>query len=317
MALQFRRGNEADLDKSKLLAAEPAYAIDSDKVFIGDGAGTAFQLAKQSDLDLKANSIDVNTQVAAVASGSPKAVYATLSALQAAYPSGTTGIYVVTADGKWYYWYNSAWTAGGTYQSTGIGDGAISPSKTSFIKTSNLFDASRITTGGFYNSGGTWISSADYESVELPDVLIGRTYYYYASGLSNTHITYWDKNNAYITGEQQSASNNLLSFTVPNLKNIVKVRLLVLPAWVSSSIITIDSSIPILNSPQGVAYSSIVHDELTEFQTHVPTVTDLLIMTQLFSMDIITRVFGIQILLIAVQISPKLTKAKRIQYPAL
>jgi hypothetical protein len=46
----------------------------------------------------------------------PKGTYATLSALQTAFPTGTSGIYVVTADGKWYYWSGSAWTAGGVYQ---------------------------------------------------------------------------------------------------------------------------------------------------------------------------------------------------------
>ena len=65
----------------------------------------------------------------AVASGSPKGVYATLSALQSAKPTGDANIYLVTADGKWYYWSGSAWTAGGTYQSTGIADGSVTYNK--------------------------------------------------------------------------------------------------------------------------------------------------------------------------------------------
>lgn len=56
--------------------------------------------------------------IKAAASGSPKGTYATVDALKSAYPSGTSGIYVVLADGKWYYWSGSAWTAGGTYLST-------------------------------------------------------------------------------------------------------------------------------------------------------------------------------------------------------
>lgn len=52
----------------------------------------------------------------AMASGSPKGVYATLAALQASYPTGTTGAYLVTADGNWYYWSGSAWAVGGLYQ---------------------------------------------------------------------------------------------------------------------------------------------------------------------------------------------------------
>jgi hypothetical protein len=60
-----------------------------------------------------------------IGNSSPKGVYATLSALQTAFPTGTTGVYLVTADGKWYYWSGSAWTAGGTYQGTGISDGSL------------------------------------------------------------------------------------------------------------------------------------------------------------------------------------------------
>lgn len=52
-----------------------------------------------------------------IGDGSPKGVYATLSDLESAYPTGTTGIYVVSADGHWYYWNGSAWTDGGTYLS--------------------------------------------------------------------------------------------------------------------------------------------------------------------------------------------------------
>lgn len=61
--------------------------------------------------------------------GSPSGVYNTLAALEEAHPSGDGHIYVVLADGKWYYWdtTNSAWTAGGQYLSTG---GAVPTSRT-------------------------------------------------------------------------------------------------------------------------------------------------------------------------------------------
>lgn len=81
--------------------------------------------AEVAKVAAKADKSYVDTQIANVASGSPKGVYATLAALQAAYPNGTTGIYVVTADGKWYYWNGSAWTAGGTYQATGLADDSV------------------------------------------------------------------------------------------------------------------------------------------------------------------------------------------------
>ena len=65
------------------------------------------------------------TELAAVASGSPKGTYATLTALQTAYPTGNANIYVVTANGNWYYWSGSAWTSGGVYQATGIADRSL------------------------------------------------------------------------------------------------------------------------------------------------------------------------------------------------
>lgn len=77
--------------------------------------------------------------------GSPKGVYATLSALQTAFPTGTIGIYLVVADGNWYYWYNNSWTAGGIYQSTGIADGTIKAENVvantfeRFKKTGNIY----------------------------------------------------------------------------------------------------------------------------------------------------------------------------------
>lgn len=48
--------------------------------------------------------------------GSPKGVYANLAALQAAFPTGTTGIYITQDNGHWYFWSGSAWADGGVFQ---------------------------------------------------------------------------------------------------------------------------------------------------------------------------------------------------------
>ena len=65
---------------------------------------------------------DQNAKIAAVTSGSPSGVFATLTALQgdvvANTSEGKKRIYVVSADGKWYYWDGTAWADGGIYQST-------------------------------------------------------------------------------------------------------------------------------------------------------------------------------------------------------
>jgi len=58
-------------------------------------------------------------QIDSLASGSPSGIYATVTDLTAAHPTGDNKIYLVSADGHWYYWNGSAWTDGGVYLSTG------------------------------------------------------------------------------------------------------------------------------------------------------------------------------------------------------
>lgn len=67
----------------------------------------------------KANVTYVDTKVAAIDRGYG-GTYATLTALQTAFPTGNANRYVVSADGKWYYWNGVAWISGGVFQATGI-----------------------------------------------------------------------------------------------------------------------------------------------------------------------------------------------------
>ncbi|WP_347320011.1 phosphodiester glycosidase family protein [Rossellomorea sp. RS05] len=82
----------------------------------------------------RATKEELDRKVSQIVSGSPKGTYSTLAMLQAAKPSGDAGVYVVSADGKWYYWNNAAWTAGGVYQAVGISDNSITPNKTTFVE---------------------------------------------------------------------------------------------------------------------------------------------------------------------------------------
>jgi hypothetical protein len=92
-----------------------------------------YQKATKAELtnavSIKADKTYVDTQISNIGSASPKGTYVTLAALQTAFPTGNSNIYVVTADGKWYYWSGSAWTAGGTYQATGLAENSVSFSK--------------------------------------------------------------------------------------------------------------------------------------------------------------------------------------------
>lgn len=85
-----------------------------------------------NELELKkADKAFVDSQFAAIVSGAPKGTYPTVSDLQAAYPTGAEGVFLVLADGHWYYWNSItlAWTDGGVYQATQIEDHSIFPTK--------------------------------------------------------------------------------------------------------------------------------------------------------------------------------------------
>ena len=89
---------------------------------------------------------EISNKVDSVASGSPAGVYATVSDLTTADPDHNK-IYLVTADGKWYYYDTNQWTAGGTYQTTGMSEGDIEPYLTSFYENSNLYPKQNYVTG--------------------------------------------------------------------------------------------------------------------------------------------------------------------------
>lgn len=78
--------------------------------------------ANKSEVVVKADKSYVDTRLQSLASGSPKGVYATVSALTTAFPTGNSNIYIISADGGWYYWNSTAWTKGGTYQASSFSD---------------------------------------------------------------------------------------------------------------------------------------------------------------------------------------------------
>jgi len=63
-----------------------------------------------------------------IGNGGPSGVFDTLQELKDRYPKGAKGVYLVTADGKWYYW-NNEWLAGGVYQATQLSDGSVTEVK--------------------------------------------------------------------------------------------------------------------------------------------------------------------------------------------
>lgn len=71
---------------------------------------------------------------------SPKGSYPTLVDLEAALPTGAEGIYVVTADGHWYYWDEVAeeWADGGAYQAALDVVGELGTSETKVVNQNAL-----------------------------------------------------------------------------------------------------------------------------------------------------------------------------------
>lgn len=123
--IKLKRGLETNLPT--LDVGEPAFTIDTKKPFIGSDTGN-IELATKA-------------QIEALASGSPKGVFTTLALLQADVNANTVdgkkSMYVVTADGKWYYWNGTEWTAGGIYQAT-------SANQTSIVDVGNLYNSTNV-----------------------------------------------------------------------------------------------------------------------------------------------------------------------------
>ncbi|MBZ5203192.1 SGNH/GDSL hydrolase family protein [Planomicrobium chinense] len=173
------------------------------------------ETAKKSEVQgLVTNKADisyVDSKVGQIVSGSPKGTYATLTSLQTAFPTGTTGVYVVTADGKWYYWTGSVWAAGGTYQSTGLSNQTVTPEKTTFankkILSNNLFNVNTASTGYIINSSGSLYANPSYDASDFIQVDPNTPYSFSASSRvveynsSKAHIKQTDSVTSVVTGE--------------------------------------------------------------------------------------------------------------------
>jgi hypothetical protein len=183
------------------------------------------QKANQSDLNVTNANVSANTTaisananaIANMGNSSPKATYATLSALQTALPTGATGIYLVTADGGWYYWNNTAWVKGGTYQSTGISTDSITPKMVKFLtKSSNLLNRKTVTSGLLdYTTGNVTASINDVVS----DFIEAFPNMYYASYPSG-QFAFYDSNKTFISG----VTNTLYSTNRKSPANTAYIR---------------------------------------------------------------------------------------------
>lgn len=73
------------------------------------------------------------------ASNSPE-TFASLSALQAAYPSGKNGVFVVADTGHKYIYSNNVWVDAGVYQAVGFADRSVKYNTVDYINLDNIKD---------------------------------------------------------------------------------------------------------------------------------------------------------------------------------
>lgn len=193
-------------------------ALGNDKAEKTELAATNVTLAE------KANTADVNAQFASIVSGTPKGAYATVTELQTAYPTGTTGVFIISADGYWYYWNGSTWTAGGPYQSVGLANGSITEKMLFFVpvvgtRSKNLLNKATITAGMYVNYlSGVLQASASFSASDYIEILPSTSYY----KNDNQQFAFYDAAKTFISGV--SSSNNLntpsnaryVRITIPN-----------------------------------------------------------------------------------------------------
>ncbi|WP_143314480.1 SGNH/GDSL hydrolase family protein [Clostridium sp. HBUAS56017] len=210
----------------------------------------------------KADKSYVDTLAASLANGSPKGVYATLSALQSAIPSGNTNIYVTSDNGNWNYWNGSTWVSGGTYQSTGIANNTISPSKTTFaIRTTNLFNKDAAVTGSFINGSVATVDSR-YAYSDYISIINGGTYTISSDTPSNLGAIY-DINKNFLallpTGE---TTGNPKTITI-NIANAAYMRVNMLVGEVQTYIISEGTELLSASTVESVKIKNLTLDETT------------------------------------------------------
>ena len=130
----------------------------------------SFKSETQSDISSFESQVtneitSLTSQIQSSVSGSPAGVYSTVSDLETDNPDHDK-IYLVLADGNWYYYdtSDSAWTSGGTYQSTGVGIGEVEYSNLN-DDLKNIFSipiSTTVVSGKYIKTDGTEASSVVY-----------------------------------------------------------------------------------------------------------------------------------------------------------
>lgn len=191
----------------------------------------------------KAEKSYVDTIVGTIADGTP------LFADSVSGMTDTTRLYVNVTDGMVYAYNGTTFVSTGIlYQSTGINDNSITPTKTTFLKhvlSANLINPNTLD-NGYLSSSGLVVDNnyrtTDYIPVSLNDVV---KYFYDSSLGSNNNIYIYDSSKIYITRQLGTADAELKYRTVDILGSSLKyVRVSFHINNLGSAMLTINESYP-------------------------------------------------------------------------
>jgi len=162
---------------------------------------------------------DLNDKINSVASGSPKGVFATLAALQAAYPTGNGNIYVVSDTGYWYY-YSGGWQQGGVYQGVLLSDNSVIYEKidretlNKQFEGVNVLDNTIIFKGKYLENNNTLITSS---TIALSDYVLLEPFQYYTFPNKSLQTgCFYDKDKNFVSDIYQHFIGSTSTVKVPS-----------------------------------------------------------------------------------------------------
>lgn len=155
---------------------------------------------------------NIRNMVENVASGSP------LVATSTSGMTDTSRVYVNTTDGKWYYYNGSAWTIGGTYQSSGISNNSIdvlmldSDLQSNFLMDFSTPIAKGDAYTGYYRNNGTLVDDSVFKNYHV-SLTNGETYVFSGQNAVNlATLVIKDSNNNVVYGSNPNTDSSFVGY---------------------------------------------------------------------------------------------------------
>lgn len=178
-----------------------------------------------NEMVTRANAVtNLQSQINGLASGNPLVTSSTSGM------TDTSKVYVNTTDGKWYYYDGTNWTAGGTYQSTGIAENSISAIEVDNYLKNYFFEKIKkedLINGKFVRAdNGLVLDNASCYATNFINVIPNINITIYLKTI-NTHqsaygIAFYDINHHYISGDEYNANSNVYNVTTPENCNYIR-----------------------------------------------------------------------------------------------